>query len=69
MSQFKIEIASVPHRENLVAEIWYSEVLIAEINQEKENLEIQLYPVGEISVNLEEYLDALHTAKKELLGE
>jgi hypothetical protein len=69
MSQFKIEIASVPDRENLVAEIWYSEVLIAEINQEKENLEIQLYPVDRISVKLEEYLDALHTAKKDLLGE
>ena len=37
MSKFKIEISSVPDRENLVSEIWHNEILVAEINQENEN--------------------------------
>mgnify|MGYP006879916913 CR=1 FL=1 len=39
MSKLKIEISSVPDRENLVAEIWHNEILVAEINQETKNLD------------------------------
>lgn len=38
MSNFKIVLSSVLDRENLVAEIWYNELLVAEINQEKVQL-------------------------------
>ncbi|CAL2083227.1 hypothetical protein [Tenacibaculum sp. 190524A05c] len=39
----KIEIASVPDREYLVAEIWDDNILIAEVNQEKLDLTIEFY--------------------------
>lgn len=34
MSKFKIEITSVPDRIHIVAEIWYEEILLAEVNHE-----------------------------------
>ena len=48
MENFKIEISSVFDKENLVAEIWYNEILVAELNQEKDNLEIEFYLSKEI---------------------
>lgn len=66
MSKFKIEITSVPDREQLVAEIWHSEFLIAEINREKEALEIELYPVKKMAFEFEEFLEILETARERL---
>ena len=43
MSEFKIEIASVPDRENLVAEVWYNDNLLCELNTENETLEIEFF--------------------------
>jgi hypothetical protein len=68
MNKFKIEIASVPDREHLVAEIWHNEILIAEISQEDEKLEIELYQFEKITFEFEEYLNALNSAKKKLAG-
>ena len=68
MNKFIVEISSVPDRENLVAEIWYNETLVAEINQEKEQLEIELYQSERITFELEDFLEILITAKKELRG-
>ena len=36
MSKFNIELSSVPDRENLVAEIWYENKMVAEVNKETE---------------------------------
>ncbi|MBK9929614.1 MAG: hypothetical protein IPP04_07045 [Saprospiraceae bacterium] len=66
MSKFKIEISSVPDRENLVAEIWYGEFLVAEINQEQENLRIQLYQSNKMQFDLNDLLKTLISAKNEL---
>lgn len=44
MERFRINIASLPDRENLVAEIVYDEVQWAEISQESEEMMIQFYP-------------------------
>ena len=44
MKRFSIEITSVPDRKNLVAEIWFGENLVAEVNHESDYLEIELYP-------------------------
>lgn len=68
MGDFKIEISSVSDRENLVAEIWYNDVLIAEICQESENLEIEFYQLEGITFRLEEFLSVLNSSKKELMG-
>ena len=69
MEKFKIEITSVPDREELVAEIWYNEFLICEINQESEFLEIEFYIDNKISFNLYNFLSILEQAKKKLVGD
>lgn len=66
MNNFRIEIASVPDRENLVAEIWYDQTLVAEINQEMEELEIELYLNNKKKFKLNEFLEMLEIAKKKL---
>lgn len=43
MSEFNIELSSVPDRENLVAEIWYGEKMIAEVNKESGRFVIEFY--------------------------
>lgn len=68
MSKFNIEISSVPDRNKLVAEIWYEKDLIAEINQEHDNLEIELYPLQKITFSYQEFLKILETAKSRLLA-
>jgi hypothetical protein len=69
MSKFKLEISSVPDREKLVAEIWYDEILVAEINQETEKLEIEFYLNKKIKFELNEFLESLKIAKNELVKE
>lgn len=66
MSDFKIEIASVPDRKKLVAEIWFAEKLIAEINQEKGELEIKFYHHNKLIFQLDEFIDALINVKNKL---
>ena len=43
MKTLTIEIVSPPDKENLVAEIWQDDQMIAEINQEKKQLELEIY--------------------------
>lgn len=54
MDHFTIEIASVPGREKLVAEIWYKNTMIAEINQELSFLEIELFQTGKLNFTFED---------------
>lgn len=67
MSKYKIEIASVYDRENLVAEIWYGEDLIAEIKQESELLEIEFFQIEKVVFELYEFLQIIQDAKNKLL--
>jgi small basic protein len=69
MSKFKIEISSVPDRENLVAEIWYNEILVAEINQETKKLEIEFYLNEKIIFGLDDFFETLETAKRKIMKE
>lgn len=69
MSKFNIEISSVPDRKNLVAEIWYNEILVAEINQEKEKPEIEFYLIEKIAFELDDFFEALEVAKRKILTE
>jgi hypothetical protein len=68
MRNFRIQIASAPDREKLVAEIWYAEIFVAEINQEKtQNLEIEFYPGDKVTFDLNEFIETLESAKRELI--
>lgn len=70
MNRFRVQIASnLDRRENLVVEIWYGSELIAEINDEKNRLEIEIYPneTEKLVFDCEEFLDVLGKAKNKLL--
>ena len=68
MSIFSLEITSTPDRENLVAEIWLNNTLFAEVNHEKNEMEVEIY-IGENNLQLpfEDFLLVLQKAKEELL--
>ncbi|WP_375560737.1 hypothetical protein ACE193_24085 [Bernardetia sp. OM2101] len=69
MKELKIEIASPPDREELVAEIWQDNQMIAEVNQENNELVIQIYFENNfIEVNYNSFLLALLAAKDKLQG-
>ena len=72
MENFRITIASLPDRENLVAEISYKNRQVAEINQEGEELIIQLYaPCKEKKCwefSLEEFQKVVEEAKQRLIA-
>jgi hypothetical protein len=66
MNKFNIEIASPPHRDSLVAEIWFGESLIAELYQEYDKLRIELYS-SRTAFDYNDFLEALTAAQKSLL--
>ncbi len=70
MNEFRITVASLPDRENLVAEISYDGFQFAEISQETGQLVIQFYrhpkkEYWEFSYN--EILEIIEKAKKRLV--
>lgn len=70
MKKLTIEIASPPDRDNLVAEIWQDDVMIAEVNQESENLELEIFAGenGKLKLKYDEFSDALIMAREKLIG-
>jgi hypothetical protein len=68
MNTFTIEITSVPDKDNLVAEIWYGEILFAEINQENEELQIEIYSSEVLNFSLDALCNILKAAKNKLLN-
>ncbi len=67
MKQFEVIIADTPDREMLVAEIWHQDQMIAEINQENKNLELQIYCKSEVLIlDYQSFLEVLDQAKKKL---
>ena len=68
MNCFEVIIASSPDRKKLVAEIWWDSIHIAEVNQENEKLEIELYAGQNFKFSYEEFLRVLEDAKSKLHG-
>ena len=67
MSKFNIELSSVPDRDNLVAEIWYENKMVAEVNKETEKFVIEFCLDEKISFMLDEFLEVLENAKRRIL--
>lgn len=69
--KYTVEIASVPDREDAVAEIWLGDEMIAELARESSSkvvLEIYPNPNGcPWKLDFAEFLAAMEDAKKELL--
>lgn len=70
MKNLIIEITSPPDRENLVAEIWLGNQMIAEINQENENLRLEIFADenGKLELSYNDFYEALKKAKEKLVG-
>ncbi|MBD3842883.1 MAG: hypothetical protein IE909_13565 [Campylobacterales bacterium] len=67
MKKLRVEIASPPDREELVAEIWNGNQMIAEINQESGDLELEVYTTeNSVLFDYESFLIALIEAKEKL---
>ncbi len=67
----RICISSPPDREKLVAEIFFGDVQWAEINQERDALEVEFYPRpdGEAwRIDYQDAIKALDEAKRRLVG-
>jgi hypothetical protein len=70
MKKLTTEIASPPDRENLVAEIWQGDQMIAEINQESDHLELEIFTNKEdLKLNYDDFIEILKKAKEMLIGE
>lgn len=66
---FRIQVASVPDREDLVAEIWFGSEQVAELRREEAGARIQLYPPRQErwwDFPYSEFLDVLQRAHEEL---
>lgn len=72
MKKYEIGISSPPDREKLVAEISFGNVQWAEINQERDALEVEFYPRPDGEpwrIDYQDTLKALDEAKRRLVGE
>ena len=70
MKELRITIASLPDRENLVAEISYKHYQFAEISQEEKEMKIQFYSHPKQKYwefSLEEIQDIIEKAKNRLI--
>lgn len=68
-TNWRVTVASPPDRERLVAEIFLGEVQWAEINQERDALEVEFYsrPDGNPwRIPLQAAMEALEDAKRKL---
>jgi hypothetical protein len=68
-SGFKVEVASVPDREDVVAEVWFFDDLFAELRRENGVVRIQIYGLakgGAWDFDDRELQTALEQARKKL---
>ena len=71
-SELYIEIASVPDREEVVAEVWCGDKQFGELSKRKDALILEVYPHPNAQpwvMPFEAVVSALNDAKKRLLGE
>lgn len=70
--QHRICISSPPDRDKLVAEIFFGDTQWAEINKERDALEMEFYPRPDGEpwrIDYQDALNALDVAKRRLMGE
>ncbi|KHD08714.1 hypothetical protein PN36_26530 [Candidatus Thiomargarita nelsonii] len=70
MKQMTVTIASVPDRDNLVAELWCENELWGELSQEQGELKLEIYPTANgqaWNLRYEEVIDVIQEAKDKLL--
>jgi len=69
MKKYSIEITSPYDKENLVAEIWDKDTMIAELSQEAKEIILTIYTkTPNIALEYEEFLSTIQKAKLDLFG-
>ncbi|MNL42655.1 hypothetical protein D3C87_1651210 [compost metagenome] len=66
MKEMKIIITDDIDKDNLIAEIWFKDQIIAEINSEKLRLEIEFNDIKGLQLDLEDLLEAINISKSKL---
>ena len=67
MKKIEIIITDDINSDNLIAEIWYNDKIIAEISSERyRQLRIEFNDIKNMSLNLEDVLEAINIAKDKL---
>ena len=71
MEKFLIQIASVPYRDKLISEIQYNNYIIAELNQERDEVRIEVFSYDDLSVDfsVDDFIETIKAAKRKLVGE
>ena len=71
MEKLLIQIASVPYRDKLIAEIQYNNYIIAELNQERDEVRIEVFSYDDLSVDfsVDDFIETIKAAKRKLVGE
>lgn len=71
MEKILIQIASVPYRDKLIAEIQYNNYIIAELNQERDEVRIEVFSYDDLSVDfsVDDFIETIKAAKRKLVGE
>lgn len=67
----RINIASPPDREKLVAEVFFGDEQVAELNQETGELQVEIYPRPSAKpwvLSYSDFVTALSQAKQRLVG-
>ena len=70
-SEIRVQVASVPDRTELVAELWHGDAMWGELRGQASALILELYPNpsgGSWSFALEHVMDALGRAQQQLLN-
>ena len=71
MKHITVTIASLPDRDNLVAELWCQDELWGELSQQQGELKLEIYPTpnGQTwNLGYEELISAIQLAKNKLIG-
>ncbi|NGX56367.1 MAG: hypothetical protein K1060chlam5_00605 [Candidatus Anoxychlamydiales bacterium] len=71
MNKFKITVGSLPDKNNLVADIIYENIQVAEISNENKELLIQIYCYKDKDYwefSLEEFQKVIEQAKQKLIA-
>lgn len=69
--KFTVEIASVPDRDSLVAEIWFNNMMLAELSNHNGKAILEIYPNkadSRLNIECEEFIKALLLAEKKLFA-
>ena len=63
-----LQIASPPDHENIVVELWFENIQLAEVSNENGVVEVELYqlPGAPDKLPLDDFLTALQTARSNL---